>query len=768
MPRLFSFNLNKPVKKHFLYILFFCCFSTGACALSPTGEWVDVESSQISSILEQDVDSLEARKTNLPLTGGNFWHVMPFSTAIGQRYVIDFQSTSVIGHFTHYVVNTDKQVIAQYQGGIQSEVLNPYFLRHGRNLEVKPGNYFIYTHLESPFLLAQPKPKIYLRLAYIKSIKLGNATTLLGLGVFLAMGFYYLVLGITRHQPTDYLYSVFIISNFIYNATALNVFSDVFGLPMFYTIGFPIMVSNMAYIGFVMVLLGITKHRAPILHKTGMGAIAILGSFWLIAPFFPNYSLEFARYGVGIFGLFGITSGIVMVLRGFKTARYYLVANIAFIIPGLISIGLKSLPNSTMFIEHLGLFAVAMEVVLLSLVLSYQLSLLYREKSANLIATQEALAAADNAVKSKERFLANISHELRTPLNAIQGSVDLISSAPIQTDTKEHLNVIKHSSSFLLFLINDILDLAKLDAEMLEIEYRSFNLREMVSQICSIYGSSFTINSTSKFELFIDDNVPTFIVGDEKRIEQVIANLLSNAFKFTENGTVKFSVTVDEDRKFLRFSVKDSGIGIAPENIDSMFSAFTQADSSISRKYGGTGLGLRIASRIVDLMKGQISAESQPGEGSIFWFTVPLTIATEVDTTLKNNDSEESAITFTDVQVLVVDDNSVNLKVISALLHRLKATVFAFTEAAEAIAFTKTENIDVVIMDVQMPGIDGLTASQMLREAGFNKPIIAFTANASEADQRHCFEAGMNDILIKPIKLQDLSNSLRKWCHRDT
>jgi signal transduction histidine kinase/CheY-like chemotaxis protein len=523
------------------------------------------------------------------------------------------------------------------------------------------------------------------------------------------------------------------------------------------------MASNIAYIAFVMALLGITRKRATKLHFAGLAAMVILASFWLIVPFMPNMSLEFARYGVAVFGLFGITSGIIMAIKGQKTARYYLIANVAFLIPGLMSIALQSLPNSTLFIEHLGLFAVAMEVVLLSLVLSYQLSVVYKEKSANLIATQEALAIADNAVKTKERFLANISHELRTPLNAIQGSVDLLSGQHISAEGKDHIEIIRHSSAFLLFLINDILDLAKLNADMLLIEKRAFNLRDMVTQICSIYGSSFTVNSKAEFKLIIDDNVPLYIYGDERRMEQVIANLLSNAFKFTDAGTVTFKLTTIDNGQYLKFSVQDSGIGIDPENLSSMFSAFTQADSSISRKYGGTGLGLRIASRIVELMGGEMSAASQPGQGSEFWFTVPLSIANETQATNTQTEVGSQDLTFPDLHVMVVDDNAVNLKVINAMLKRLETKVTAFNNAHDAVNFAEKDGVDLVIMDVQMPEVDGLTASQQLRESGFNKPIIAFTANASEKDQIACYEAGMNDILIKPIKLQNLIDSLRKW-----
>ncbi len=763
MPKTLTSKFALSTRRLAVFCLLSLLLAPFSQATDNPGMWLDSSDQTIEQLIATPTHNLQPAEQSLPLTGGVFWHYMPLSANGVDQYVIDFQSTSVVGLFTHYIIASDNSIAAQVEGGIQSKSINPYFLRHGRDLDLQAGQYRVFTRIDTPFLLAQPQPKIYQRLDYIQSIKLGNAITMLGLGVFLALGVYYFVLGITRRQPTDYLYAIFILGNLIYNSTALNVFSDVFGFPVFYSIGFPIMASNIAYIAFVMALLGITRKRATKLHFAGLAAMVILASFWLIVPFMPNMSLEFARYGVAVFGLFGITSGIIMAIKGQKTARYYLIANVAFLIPGLMSIALQSLPNSTLFIEHLGLFAVAMEVVLLSLVLSYQLSVVYKEKSANLIATQEALAIADNAVKTKERFLANISHELRTPLNAIQGSVDLLSGQHISAEGKDHIEIIRHSSAFLLFLINDILDLAKLNADMLLIEKRAFNLRDMVTQICSIYGSSFTVNSKAEFKLIIDDNVPLYIYGDERRMEQVIANLLSNAFKFTDAGTVTFKLTTIDNGQYLKFSVQDSGIGIDPENLSSMFSAFTQADSSISRKYGGTGLGLRIASRIVELMGGEMSAASQPGQGSEFWFTVPLSIANETQATNTQTEVGSQDLTFPDLHVMVVDDNAVNLKVINAMLKRLETKVTAFNNAHDAVNFAEKDGVDLVIMDVQMPEVDGLTASQQLRESGFNKPIIAFTANASEKDQIACYEAGMNDILIKPIKLQNLIDSLRKW-----
>lgn len=737
--------------------------SSQASADGASGFWLNdtYASSQLNDLIRIDYQSLEPRKDLLSATGGTYWHVIPIRLDDKNPMVIDFESSSVVGQFTHYIVDAEQTVVKQLSGGIQSDEPNRYFLRHGRNLDVPAGDYLVYTHLYSPFLLAQPTPKIYEQSTYIQSIKIGNTITLIGLGVFLALGIYYTVLGLTRRQPEDFMYALFILGNLIYNSTALNVFSDIFGWTVFYSIGFPIMASNMAYIGFVCRLLGINRHRTPYLFRLSQGMLLIMVAFWVIVPFRPDMNLEFARYGVGMFALFGITSGIVMAVRGHRIARYYLVANVAFIVPALVSIGLNSLPNSTLMIEHIGLFAVAIEVILLSLVISYQLSLVYKEKSANLIATEEALEVADNAVKAKERFLANVSHELRTPLNAIQGSVDLLAHGCKDETLKEPIDMIQHSSSFLLFLINDILDLAKLNADMLSIDEQPINLHETIHQICNIYSNSLASNQQTRFELNISPDVPKWIVSDEKRLEQVIANLLSNAFKFTEAGQITCRLSL-QDAQTLMISVQDTGIGIKPDSLDAMFAAFTQADSSISRKYGGTGLGLRISSKIIEQMGGKIWAESESGQGSTFTFTLPL-VPAEAQPETPDSSTKTIKTALDELTIMVVDDNPVNLKVIEGMLHTIGSKIVCFDLAQEAIDYVSSHSVDLIIMDVQMPEIDGLQATQTLRRNGYLLPVIAYTANASDEDHQACVAAGMNDVLVKPIRLKNLVEVLNRW-----
>ncbi|WP_158269337.1 ATP-binding protein [Saccharospirillum sp. MSK14-1] len=818
-----------------------------------------------------DAQTLRSYQTDLTIRwdGGVDWHLMTLQSDQPIHTVLDFRNSSVIGRYRHWIFNDNDELVAEYEGGIQSETRNPIFLRHGQVMELPAGRYQVVTRLDSPFYIGEPEPHLFPFNGYMQSIKIGNAITMAGMGIFFSMGIYYVVLGFSRRRMGDVFYAIFIWGNFVYNGAALLVFSDLFQIQNFYLISIPIVAaSNPAYIAFVMVLLNINRYTSRILYHIGQGIIALFVVFWIIALLQPNWSLELARYGVGLFALYGISAGVTRLIQGNRTSRYYLVANIAFFIPGLMSIAVSTWPYAeTLFVEHVGLFAVAIEVILLSLVISHQVGMVYREKEAGLFATQEALLAANQALETKERFLANVSHELRTPLNAIQGSVELIDQYSLPTRVQRHIQAIHTSSNFLLYLINDILDLAKLNANQLGLVHEEFDLDVALDELGGLYSNSFNRDRV-RLSIDVDTQVPRNLIGDENRIKQVLANLLSNAFKFTEQGEIRLSIR-PVDNQHLEFHVSDTGIGIDADKLQSVFSAFTQADASIARRYGGTGLGLHIASKLVNLMGSDLGANSVPGQGSDFYFRLPdvgpfstpqtqtkplgliyqsdelaqliqqdltrfgiapsvqlnmtqlpdtfpdnqlwLIIAEDFDPLLHerlsdtgaavkwylrnasgsdhNNDSldiellpyarmglahlleaptaieppEQINRLLSQMQIVAVDDNVVNLKVLMGMLRRLNVDCAGFERPEEAIRYIGSNVPDVVLMDVQMPIIDGLEATRHLRQQGFRNPVIAFTANASDHDLDNCRSAGMNDVLVKPIKLEELKRMLLKW-----
>ncbi|MFZ6648644.1 diguanylate cyclase domain-containing protein [Undibacterium sp. TJN25] len=341
-------------------------------------------------------------------TGGRFLFQSDFTItgtkSDAARYVLDFKSSSTVGHFRHHVFDAQGHLLAQMEGGIQSEAANPFFLRHGRELLLPPGDYRLVTELDSPFFLAQPQPYLDTLDDYREAIKAGNALVLVCLGVFLGLGFYYATLAVVRRRTAERMYAIFILGNLLYNGTALLVYPDLFGLHWFYMVSVPVLFSNCAYIVFVMALLEIRPGSHPRLYRAGLLLLGLFMVFIILAGFFPNWSLELDRYGVGLFMFYGLAAGISGVRGGNPSARFYLVAIAAFFILGLTSISLNRMDAHTLYVEHIGLLAVAVEVFLLALVLSWQFALLNKErqtaiddaKRSILIAHTDALTGLPN------------------------------------------------------------------------------------------------------------------------------------------------------------------------------------------------------------------------------------------------------------------------------------------------------------------------------------------------------------------------------------
>ncbi|MHB1676909.1 MAG: GGDEF domain-containing protein [Sulfuriferula sp.] len=311
--------------------------------------------------------------SHLNKTGGHFFYRADFEVGQAGILVLDFKNSSVIGLFHYHVFDSHAHQVAEAEGGIQSDVLNPFFLRHGREIKLPPGHYWLITEISSPFFLAQPVPYLDTLAHYRQAIKPGNALTLLCLGLLLGLAFYYAVLAMIRRNATDALYALFILGNLLYNGAALLVYAELFGLHWFYLISLPILFSNCAYVLFVLRLLDITPDTHPRLYWMGMVLLSLFAAFILLALFKPHWSLELDRIGVALFMSYGLTAGIMRARQGHSSARMYLVAVIAFFVLGVLSISLSRLDGTyTFYVEHLGLLAVTIEALLLSLVLASQ------------------------------------------------------------------------------------------------------------------------------------------------------------------------------------------------------------------------------------------------------------------------------------------------------------------------------------------------------------------------------------------------------------
>lgn len=405
-----------------------------------------------------------------------------------------------------------------------------------------------------------------------------------------------------------------------------------------------------------------------------------------------------------------------------------------------------------------------------------QLELLIDQRTSELhqqkIKAEEAALRAEQSEKAKEEFLANMSHEIRTPMNAIMGMTRLLIDKDPKETQKRYLRAIRQSSDNLLVIINDILDLSKIDAGKMELEQVPFILRNLLNNLEEIMKFK-SEEKNLAFSIEIDDNIPECIIGDPVRLNQILINLTGNAIKFTESGYVKVICKLlkrENDRQLISFIVKDTGVGIASDKLDGIFESFSQADKATTRKFGGTGLGLSISKKLVDLAGGKIIAESELGKGSEFRVELPFETgdpALAIDN--KQNVVINDAILQHDLQILLVEDNEFNQMVAidSIESYFSNAKIDVAENGKIALEKLKAKNYSLILMDVQMPVMDGYETSREIRLLTDKQkrliPIVAMTASVIKSEVDKCYESGMTDFISKPFETEDLIQKISKY-----
>ncbi|MEI7892955.1 MAG: ATP-binding protein, partial [Myxococcales bacterium] len=381
---------------------------------------------------------------------------------------------------------------------------------------------------------------------------------------------------------------------------------------------------------------------------------------------------------------------------------------------------------------------------------------------------QKAQQAAEAANRAKSEFLANMSHELRTPMNGVLGMASLLLDTTLSSTQHHYITTVEKSGETLLTVLNDILDFSKIEAGRLEIESVSFNVRTMVDDTMRLLGLR-AEEKGLRLRFKIDDAVAELLAGDPTRLRQVLTNLVGNAIKFTSHGEVVLRVHCDNgDRthQTLRCEVQDTGIGIAPETLETLFRPFAQADSSIARRFGGTGLGLTISKQLVELMGGRLYVDSKLGVGSTFCFEVRCPKVVHEYAIELTKDRRDHQGAFHGTRILLAEDDKTNQLVASFMLRHLGCHVQVASDGVEALTALASSDFDLVLMDVQMPELDGLAATRQLRDLGGTNgriPVIALTAHAMQGFREQCMEAGMDDYLCKPIDRKALAQCLERW-----
>ncbi|MCA8972000.1 MAG: response regulator [Planctomycetes bacterium] len=369
---------------------------------------------------------------------------------------------------------------------------------------------------------------------------------------------------------------------------------------------------------------------------------------------------------------------------------------------------------------------------------------------------EDAKLRAEEASDAKGKFLATMSHEMRTPLNGILGSLELLDLESFDSGAKELVQVMHRSATALLSIVNDVLDFSKIEAGQMELENLPFQLRDCIQGVLDLEASNASKRGIHLFDTIAED-LPLHVVGDSCRLRQVLLNLVDNALKFTSEGQVEVRVERHETRKNqIVFRVRDTGCGIKAESVDAIFDAFSQEDSSTSRRFGGTGLGLAICRQIVELMGGSIRVESEVGRGSEFIFDCTLAGA---DKAADAHDAEIGEIDVAPSRVLVVDDNSINRLVASRVFEKLGCEVLCAEDGAVGLRVLAESDVDIVFMDCSMPVMDGFEATRRIREldSDYSRiPIVAMTANAMRGDRERCLAAGMDDYVTKPIRIRTI------------
>ncbi|MDN3429915.1 MULTISPECIES: 7TM diverse intracellular signaling domain-containing protein [unclassified Pseudoalteromonas] len=719
--------------------------------------------------------------------GGSFWFVIKLENKTDLNELVLYPYNTLLSKIETRIYdmsNFDEPINRYTTGGIYP---NEFAFHYGNRIELTPNRpYILIAKFQSEYFYTPPKLVLSPYDDFFVKKTSDNMIMLLCFGVGIALGLYNFLIYLGDRDKTHLYYALFTACWVLAWSQFFHIPHQIFGFynAHFHWLGFTLIpITNILFFNSLLKL----KETSPQLSRFSiyLGIIATAGTPFAII--WPGFGFIWATLVTGATLCLGMIVGIRSWLSGFKPARYFVLAYLAMAIPNMVgnltNLGLIEPIKIDLYL--LGLIGTALDAVLLAFAVANKFSILHHENvelTKNLehkvqLRTQELQQLAEelrDASEAKSRFLANMSHEIRTPMTSIIGYADGIILGDIQPHERNHgIRVILQNSRHVLGLINDILDMSKIEANRLEIELVETDLFATIAEIESLLGKQIR-DKGLKFKVDYQFPLPDWIVSDPTRLRQILLNLATNALKFTSQGYIK--LTVSCNKKQLIIKVKDTGIGMTDSEQKDLFTPFHQADSSISRKYGGTGLGLNISKSLATKLDGDITVYSVLGSGSEFCFTMALhttehtkwvyafdDICKSQNKELPLNSNQRNLIG----RVLVAEDHPENRQLIKRILERMGLTVVAVENGRDAAQATLDEQFDLILLDIQMPIMDGEQAINIMQATGVTTPIVALTANTMKHEVDRYLKQGFTDHIAKPIDRRCFSSKIASYLDID-